>query len=115
MIPGQGTRSCMLKLRVHMPQVKILRVTTKTHRRWGGGKEGYQSGMRGAGRPVWMVSSEVAEKAGSALQKTSWALDFILNIKGMLLGATASQETKGKWKIRSARKYTVSIEYAESS
>ena len=98
MIPGQGTRSYMLKLRVHMPQLKILRVTTKTHCRWGGGKEGCQSGMRGAGRPAWMVSSEVAEKAGTALQRTSWALDFILNIKGMLLGATASQETKGTWK-----------------
>ena len=50
-----------------------------------GGKEGCQSGVRGAGRPVWVVSSEVAEKAGTALQRTSWALDFILNIKGMLL------------------------------
>ena len=29
-IPGQGTRSHMLQLRVHMPQLKILDATTKT-------------------------------------------------------------------------------------
>ena len=28
--PGQGTRSHMLQLRVHMPQLKILCATTKT-------------------------------------------------------------------------------------
>ena len=30
LIPGQGTRSHMLQLRVHMPQLKILQATTKT-------------------------------------------------------------------------------------
>ena len=30
LIPGQGTRSHMLQLRVHMPQLKILRAATKT-------------------------------------------------------------------------------------
>ena len=29
LIPGQGTRSCMLQLRVHMPQLKIPNATTK--------------------------------------------------------------------------------------
>ena len=32
-IPGQGTRSHMLPLRVHMPQLKILHATTKTRYR----------------------------------------------------------------------------------
>ena len=30
LIPGQGTRSHMLQLRIHMPQLKILHATTKT-------------------------------------------------------------------------------------
>ena len=30
LILGQGTRSHMLQLRVHMPQLKILHATTKT-------------------------------------------------------------------------------------
>ena len=33
LIPGQGTRSHMLPLRVHMPQLKILHATTKTRYR----------------------------------------------------------------------------------
>ena len=31
LIPGQGTRSHMLQLRVHTPQLKILRATSKIH------------------------------------------------------------------------------------
>ena len=31
LIPGQGTRSHMLQLRVHMPQLKILHATSKIH------------------------------------------------------------------------------------
>ena len=30
LIPGQGTRSHMLQLRIPMPQLKILHVATKT-------------------------------------------------------------------------------------
>ena len=40
LIPAQGTRSRVLQLRVHMPQLKILRATTKTHCKWGGRERG---------------------------------------------------------------------------
>lgn len=39
----------------------------------GGGKRGLLSArMEGAGRPVWMVSSEVAEKAGDRITEDLW-------------------------------------------